>query len=151
MRNGETMDQHAPGSGEPADALGLLFALWRRFPGPSAFELFAEHAFVELPLPLTAGLPKRLNGLGNIKRAAAALVAKDPGFKFPGELRSVVQVSNEAVAEYFHRGANTRVMGGPRLLVWLLEQHGLVAGVRVMLERSQRKMWKNSVLEKSFR
>jgi len=151
LRKRGTTDQRALEPGERQDALGLLLALWREFPAPSALELFTEHAFVELPFPLVEGLPRRLNGLADIKRAAAALLAKDPAFKFPGELRSVVHVPNEAVVEYFRKGSDARVVGGPRLLVWLLEQDGLVAGVRIMFERNRRKIWKSSTLERSIR
>jgi hypothetical protein len=103
--------------------------------GRDVIALFAEHAVVELPVPLVRGVPKRLRGRDSIDHARVVLSAQSPGFRFRGELRLMAGGSNQIVAEYRRHPSESRRANGRRLFVWLLEEDGLVTSLRVTLER----------------
>jgi len=80
-------------------------------------------------------IARRLRGRSNIAQARETLLALDPSFSFHGELRAMASVSNQVVAEYRRPASEMHRASSRRLFVCLIEENGLVASVRVVLER----------------
>jgi len=121
---------------QPPLATRLLLELWQAFPdGENVIALFAEHATVELPIPLVRGVPRRLDGRSSIAQAREKLRTLEPSFRFRGELRPMASISNQVVAEYRRHPSESHHPSPRRLFVCLIEEHGLIASLRVVFER----------------
>ena len=135
-KNRPLQSRPRPQAWQPPRAAELLRELWQTFPdGENVIALFAEHASVEFPVPLVRGLPRRFRGRSNIAQARETLLALDPSFRFQGELRAMASVSNQVVAEYRRPASEAHRASSRRLFVCLIEENGLVASLRVVLER----------------